>query len=120
MEPRPLERGNTFKHRVTNSTNEGFNGATSSRTWKQDNSEFDQSSLGWLQWSHVLSNVETRLQASASIFPDAASMEPRPLERGNRWIQPIISSPALASMEPRPLERGNKLEWTLLQYGNQL
>ena len=40
-----------------------------------------------LQWSHVLMNVETASAPAESTVMTAASMEPRPHERGNarRW-----------------------------------
>src|ERR1700759_4023936 len=62
----------------------GFNGATSSRTWKLEESEQRaESAIEWLQWSHVLTNVETT--KVCRIYPRAtrASMDPRPHERGN-------------------------------------
>ncbi len=58
MEPRPFERGNK---------------ATSREEWEQQQ----------LQWSHVLSNVETYLRSVRASSPSGASMEPRPFERGN-------------------------------------
>src|SRR5207244_3220632 len=39
---------------------------------------------GRLQWSHVLSNVETAAHGFAGAVATQASMEPRPFERGNR------------------------------------
>ena len=86
----------------------GFNGATSSRTWKHAALMLSQAfywSLQWshvltnvethiagslwthhfveLQWSHVLTNVETSRCAEHSGDCRFASMEPRPHERGN-------------------------------------
>ena len=58
MEPRPHERGNT---------NEGEQVAVRFK----------------LQWSHVLTNVETCYLCADSCSRDTASMEPRPHERGN-------------------------------------
>ena len=111
----------------------GFNGATSSRTWKQEVEEYIEARDKKLQWSHVLTNVETqpRDYLDRSGLQDA-SMEPRPHERGNvvagasctdearrfngatssRTWKPCAVGLAvwvllLASMEPRPHERGN-------------
>src|ERR1043166_7072127 len=85
-----------------------------------------------LQWSHVLTNVETKEESKRRYSQHEASMEPRPHERGNpKWPSPACwSSGGLqwshvltnvetdgfagvaveeeeASMEPRPHERGN-------------
>ena len=59
MEPRPFERGNI-----------PFGNAGYPFAW-------------WLQWSHVLSNVETGAQNQYRSAGRDASMEPRPFERGN-------------------------------------
>ena len=131
MEPRPSERGNALVSRP-------FSGLQI-----------------LLQWSHVLPNVETsaglvragaytrfngatsfrtwKLEPSAlaSRLESKASMEPRPFERGNRYLAAKVGrapgsfngatsfrtwkrrhAPARgqawpASMEPRPFERGN-------------
>ena len=88
----------------------------------------------WLQWSHVLMNVETSVCADLMMCAKVASMEPRPHERGNRapladdelipralqWSHVLMNVETkeppvaatrefLASMEPRPHERGNLL-----------
>ena len=105
MEPRPFERGNGPQAAGCART-VGFNGATSFRTWKQDAASALAMAAG-LQWSHVLPNVETssvrclcaavRLLQWSHVLPNvetsgfaccwrkstAASMEPRPFERGN-------------------------------------
>ena len=60
MEPRPYERGNAKSY-----------GAAIYETYE-------------LQWSHVLTNVETVQSPDMPAGKDAASMEPRPYERGNR------------------------------------
>src|SRR5262245_57317961 len=107
MEPRPLERGN----------------------WILDS---DNEPIRQLQWSHVISNVETIAKSERDADLARASMEPRPLERGNLtsgWARSsrrtcfngATSSRTWkpecccecgcwqwASMEPRPLERGNR------------
>jgi hypothetical protein len=83
MEPRPHERGNkgagcvgltvgvcfngatssrTWKHPYELTPEQllfGFNGATSSRTWKLSRAMAQTRSRWSLQWSHVLTNVET-------------------------------------------------------------
>src|SRR5256714_6155730 len=59
MEPRPHERGNSLRPECVTSTVKGFNGATSSRTWKLDLQTWQSLDTTELQWSHVLTNVET-------------------------------------------------------------
>jgi len=49
--------------------------------------------LAALQWSHVLSNVETWRRDADARQSGNASMEPRPLERGN-----VIPSPSKNSL----------------------
>ena len=137
MEPRPHERGKAPIEPRQRLQTPGFNGATSSRTWKADRplesshcqSGFNgaTSSRTWkgrkltwfspilrrasmeprphergkmpprvrvvsvtrsLQWSHVLTNVESMVCPFYSIHPIRASMEPRPHERG----KPIAGS----------------------------
>src|SRR5690606_33548309 len=59
-------------------------------------------------WSHVLLDVETRWWTEPSAENAPASMEPRPIGRGNMsgssWPVWRIN----ASMEPRPIGRGNE------------
>ena len=59
-----------------------------------------------LQWSHVLTNVESFNCCVASVRNAVASMEPRPHERGKRKSPPTTNPFDRASMEPRPHERG--------------
>ena len=59
MEPRPHERGNAVTVGDFHFFAVSFNGATSSRTWKLGKSPPHSSQVSWLQWSHVLTNVET-------------------------------------------------------------
>jgi len=132
MEPRPLERGNPGRNlrRFLN-----YPASMEPRPLERGNHSLIfrlcpvQKSL---QWSHVLSNVETSSTGSTGLPVRVASMEPRPLERGNnRSIECRPRPPARfngatssrtwklitlkrlrrqwpqASMEPRPLERGN-------------
>src|ERR1043166_3862149 len=91
MEPRPHERGNEktkalkppqllklqWSHVLTNVEtrrlparlrrhHNGFNGATSSRTWKPFFDFAGQPGRHLLQWSHVLTNVETQGAARES------------------------------------------------------
>ncbi len=109
MEPRPFERGNQLAVPVRSSSEVGFNGATSFRTWKPIASARSVPAVASLQWSHVLSNVETvyRSQKCLTAFRHA-SMEPRPFERGNDIKDREKEFPfKVASMEPRPFERGN-------------
>src|SRR5712691_6329904 len=60
-----------------------------------------------LQWSHVLSDVETRAGGSLRPSLTPASMEPRPFRRGNMNDYDATVLPSAASMEPRPFRRGN-------------
>ena len=63
-----------------------FNGATSSRTWKLVVEKLRHDETDLLQWSHVLTNVETAQASGRHPHGPAASMEPRPHERGNHSI----------------------------------
>ncbi len=67
MEPRPHERGNSGGRVTVNSSITTFNGATSSRTWKHWLRETQGDATIDLQWSHVLTNVETA-RRETSIF----------------------------------------------------
>ena len=82
MEPRPHERGNSASAR-SRSASTSFNGATSSRTWKPAPATTTPRASRGLQWSHVLTNVETTPRQQARRAANLASMEPRPHERGN-------------------------------------
>ena len=132
MEPRPHERGNWFiaanspaklfllqwSHVLTNVETrsappqhgadvDGFNGATSSRTWKQMEARADKNCATWLQWSHVLTNVETCAKQSQSrLWPSLQwSHVLTNVETCGRDGRSVCCK--LASMEPRPHERGN-------------
>src|SRR5919109_148081 len=59
MEPRPHERGNIGTRLQFLAGGRCFNGATSSRTWKPLKLSTTQAEEYELQWSHVLTNVET-------------------------------------------------------------
>src|SRR5579885_1479525 len=83
MEPRPHERGNACQSVWLTNTH-----AT-------------------LQWSHVLTNVETSAAVVVWLMENDPSMEPRPHERGNQGLRLASGGPADPSMEPRPHERGN-------------
>src|ERR1043166_8328047 len=107
MEPRPHERGNERRKQAQIQPTRGFNGATSSRTWKPE------------------------VAFASLLVVRPASMEPRPHERGNAGdvvaqLNALLGfngatssrtwkrrderhSPCrvFASMEPRPHERGN-------------
>src|SRR5579885_2869097 len=84
MEPRPHERGNACQSVWLTNTH-----AT-------------------LQWSHVLTNVETSAAVVVWLMENDPSMEPRPHERGNQGLRLASGGPADPSMEPRPHERGNR------------
>ncbi len=153
MEPRPHERGKHAELLAYWSPGRGFNGATSSRTWKaigfvfvikslqgfngatssrtwkvagfQMPTTWNQASmeprphergkmlgdalaaqLASLQWSHVLTNVESSFHGQRRWLGISASMEPRPHERGKSGNGQTVGRVRRASMEPRPHERG--------------
>ena len=107
MEPRPHERGKFISSIKLRSIINSFNGATSSRTWKGVSVEPEATKVcGQLQWSHVLTNVESPRNQRAIVGGVGASMEPRPHERGKYRLLVRAFSAAGASMEPRPHERG--------------
>ena len=84
----------------------GFNGATSSRTWKAMAKEYNELLRQKLQWSHVLTNVERPPEAK-SRHADSSLQWSHVLtnvERTAPGHSPAMS--ATASMEPRPHERG--------------
>ena len=107
-----------------------FNGATSSRTWKETRPDakviliesasmeprphergkwlLDKHSFAGclLQWSHVLTNVESTPVQTETAQAAWASMEPRPHERGKLRALSRVVKAKPASMEPRPHERG--------------
>src|SRR6201986_2087604 len=109
----------------------GFNGATSSRTWKLKAQGFvivRDAMLQWshvltnvetlrvclciivgivLQWSHVLTNVETLRVACTppSVFRFNGATSSRTWKRFDS--KPDVLAQLRASMEPRPHERGN-------------
>ncbi len=82
MEPRPHERGNS-------------------------QAQLDAIRNYVLQWSHVLTNVETPVAPHDTGSRRMTSMEPRPHERGNIALVVVRERRAATSMEPRPHERGN-------------
>ncbi len=132
MEPRDLTRGNALGFVGLGRTSFSFNGATRSHAWKRPNVGSLHRRCEWLQWSHAISRVETQtssqiltaghsLQWSHAIsrvetqcaakgvtMMKKASMEPRDLTRGNRFISQHIRTLRHASMEPRDLTRGNE------------
>src|SRR5713101_6398099 len=59
MEPRPFRRGNRSCGEALRLPGWRFNGATSFQTWKPEGSPLSVSPPWGLQWSHVLSDVET-------------------------------------------------------------
>ena len=65
MEPRPHERGNCHQAILLSQWNGCFNGATSSRTWKLLGEQSGLIEMRLLQWSHVLTNVETAKKPAA-------------------------------------------------------
>ena len=133
MEPRPHERGNPPLYRSTGRGEKSFNGATSSRTWKLTPPSRMSPGLRLLQWSHVLTNVETILPtgdavASKQSFngatssrtwkPSSTRQTTSPTSTFLQWSHVLTNVetkrraagrpvPSLPSMEPRPHERGN-------------
>ena len=61
---------------------EGFNGATSSSTWKVAKPPADTHPPRWLQWGHVVVDVEGRGQRGNRQVVGRASMGPRRRRRG--------------------------------------
>ncbi len=110
MEPRPHERGKIEEATTLSLSKYSFNGATSSRTWK------DYGGAGSI--SGILASMEPRphergkRRTAASVkLRSIASMEPRPHERGKMvWKFPLKADAERASMEPRPHERGKRIE----------
>ena len=71
-----------------------------------------------LQWSHVLSNVESTSASRKEVEEIRASMEPRSFERGE-WAaiaDGYGDDPQVASMEPRSFERGESRYHNPLQH----
>src|ERR1700750_2634816 len=67
MEPRPHERGNRLPVLWVRRVGRRFNGATSSRTWKLIRVTLKRDAPTTLQWSHVLTNVETDFEAARNV-----------------------------------------------------
>src|SRR5262249_15842749 len=64
-----------------------------------------------LQWSHVQSNVETRMYLFLYLRVWLASMEPRSIERGNSYKRKGRSTRYhTPSMDPPSIERGNSVD----------
>ena len=139
MEPHPFRRGNrtgaisvyqhvrfngatsfqTWKHapcRRYSRSRRSFNEATSFQTWKLAVDSSEQSRTV-LQWSHVLSDVETNTACHRTL-PERASMEPRPFRRGNARSVRRSDALVVASMEPRPFRRGNAHDGQAATHGN--
>ena len=113
MEPRPIERGNCAEviARAINESELQWSHAQSSvetavsqwarafaseLQWSHAQSSVETGprpaiKLGFdaLQWSHAQSSVETPFRPSGEVVSNMASMEPRPIERGNtaRMVQ---------------------------------
>ena len=107
MEPRPIERGNKGLILDETTPEQGFNGATPNRAWKHYWRERYARQKAELQWSHAQSSVETLDSVAERFKSGEASMEPRPIERGNPRRHGSPARGGRASMEPRPIERGN-------------
>src|ERR1043166_8347969 len=92
MEPRPHERGNAA---ITLDASAG---------------------MFLLQWSHVLTNVETGARPSP---PEDAPGRFNGATSSRTWkptSAPNCSTYLLASMEPRPHERGNEKGWPVYEW----
>src|SRR5579885_624336 len=108
MEPRPHERGNSSFRRLVHLVLllQWSHVLTNVETGQRP----ARSSPGTaLQWSHVLTNVETACRVRLPRVAVLASMEPRPHERGNEHHGWNLENNLNASMEPRPHERGNAI-----------
>ena len=109
MEPRPHERGNSSAGEIRRRDGYGFNGATSSRTWKLANAVQSHckrnpgfngatSSRTWKPAKSPLVRVGPVLR-----FNGATSSRTWKLEQAD--VEALLR---FASMEPRPHERGNQ------------
>ncbi len=90
------------------STAARFNGATSSSTWKGNNTAFGYVVPGLLQWGHVVVDVEGTQSAHAlrlvwSSFNGATSSSTWKVVVGRGWCS---AEPCYASMGPRRRRRG--------------
>ncbi len=83
MEPRPFERGNEAKGNYETLKNEVLQWSHVLSNVETSAVVVSRNILDLLQWSHVLSNVETSLHGQWYNPARRASMEPRPFERGN-------------------------------------
>ena len=106
MEPRPHERGKGI--RLNHSR-----GLSVALQWSHVLTNVERMiamslrpSAASLQWSHVLTNVESSIRPRRIATGQAASMEPRPHERGKQFRLDRNGLAVMASMEPRPHERG--------------
>ncbi len=107
MEPRSFKRGNASSASSLTISRSGFNGATFFQTWKRPLERAQFTTKPLLQWSHVLSNVETSRLTVRVQRVAAASMEPRSFKRGNpfgpkrkRWPQAVLQwSHVLSNVE---------------------
>src|SRR5438128_2532643 len=61
----------------------------------------------YLQWSHVLADMETIKPIAVGHGAIVASMGPCPCGHGNVLAVPAVSASSNASIEPRPFRRGN-------------
>src|SRR4051812_46197554 len=105
MEPRPHERGNKNRSFTGEPFLTCFNGATSSRTWKHGVGLCYFAANGLLQWSHALSNVETRERTSIWTSNGPALQWSHVLTNvETRRRGEDDESRQHASMEPRPHE----------------
>ena len=136
MEPRPHERGKLGMPPKRSRAILRFNGATSSRTWKAVNATQTKRRQRKLQWSHVLTNVESRLcvehvPAEPARFNGATSSRTwkeyftrkgcllcrrsfNGATSSRTWKEAdgvSQSECTFASMEPRPHERGKDDTW---------
>ena len=111
MEPRLLRHGNLFNTCTRSDALQGFNGATSSQTWKLGSKKIYN--LRWKEGFNGATSSQTwksQTTLYVGIEASGASMEPRLLRHGNGGERHgrISSYNSCASMEPRLLRHGNQ------------
>src|SRR5712691_1030392 len=108
MEPRPFRRGNRPCRSLDCFAGHRFNGATSFQTWKPRRLPKPKRPAWLLQWSHVLSDVETAPLPEAGLFCNTPLQWSHVLSDVETiGLRPTSFPPLPASMEPRPFRRGN-------------
>ncbi len=107
MGPRSLKRGNARDEKAKADAFKGFNGATLSQAWKQEElRDFLQQQRSFN--GATLSQAWKHDEIIYYHLYDSASMGPRSLKRGNGVTSKPRERGSAASMGPRSLKRGNR------------